>query len=161
MTGTPEPPTLAHLTLLLAQVDARLADQRSEWDGLDRKGTTVLAATGVLLGLVVNNAAAFRAYPAPAPDVYLASAAVLVLGLAAGVVNLVPRRFRAAPEPPHLLDYAGQGSEHTVGTLLTTKAKAFKINADQVVWKVRAVRAQLALLVIAGGLLAWLLWIGR
>lgn len=47
--------------LLLGQIEGRLRVQFDELDGLDRKATTVLAATGVTLGLVVNNTTHFAA----------------------------------------------------------------------------------------------------
>jgi hypothetical protein len=158
----PAPPVpLEHLTMMLAQLDARLGYQREEWDGLDRKGTNILATTGVVLGLVVNNAKAFQAYPDPAPIVYAAALAVLAAGLAAGVATLWPRDFKVVPEPKGLLGYADKDSAFTVGTLITTKADAFTHNRGPLLWKTRTVRAQMLLLAIAAGLMFVILWYWR
>lgn len=153
---------MEHLQLLHDQIEGRLAVQHDEWDGLERKGTTVLAATGVVLGLVVNNAAAFKAYPAPAPTLFLAALAVLALGIAAGVVTLWPREFRVAPEPGPLLEsYAAKASDYTLARVAKTKAEAFALNQSSVRPKLRAIRAQLLLLAAAGGMLFVVLLIGR
>lgn len=154
-------PTLAHLTLLLDQLDASLAYQRDEWDGLDRKGTTVLATTGVVLGLLVSNAAMFQGYPEPAPGLYLAAVAVLVAGLGAAILTFWPRGFIVVPEPAGLVGYVGQTSEFTVHTLLLTKAEAYRRNRGPLPLKLWALRAQLGLLALAGLMLVAMLWIGR
>lgn len=157
----PLPPE-EHLQLLHDQIEGRLGLQHDEWDGLERKATTVLAATGVLLGLAVNNAKAFEAYPAPAPGLYVAALAALALGIGAGVVTLWPREFNVAPEPgPLLTAYTAQASDYTLARVLRTKADAFSANEATKRPKVRAIRAQLLLLAAAGGFLFAVLWIGR
>ena len=163
MTSSPPAPlpSLDHLELLHGQIEGRIELQRTEWDGLERKGTTVLAATGVVLGLVVNNAETFRAFPAPAPTIFLAALGTLALGLLAGVVSLWPREFKVAPEPTQLLDkYAAESTEYTLGRVLTTKAGAFSENQDRVRPKLWAIRVQLLILAAAGCLLFLVLWIG-
>ena len=160
-TGPASRAQLEHLTMMLAQLDARLGYQREEWDGLDRKGTSILATTGVVLGLVVNNAKTFQAYPDPAPTVFALAMAVLALGLAAGVATLWPRDFKVVPEPKGLLGYADKASDFTVGTLITTKAEAFTRNRGPLRWKTWTVRAQMLLLAIEAGLMFAILWYWR
>ena len=76
--------------LLLEQVEGRLRVQFDELDGLDRKATTILAATGVTLGLVVNNTDDFAKAKDPVPFLFYAALVVLAAGLIAGVSE-VPR----------------------------------------------------------------------
>lgn len=152
---------LEHRKLLLAQLDAELASQLGAWDQIERKGTTMLGATGVLLGLVVSNSKTFEAYPDPAPALYLIALFVLVAGLVAGVVMIWPRDFQELSGPDALLKYDDDTTEHTVGVLLTTKAEAYKANINPMWWKVRAAMAQMVLLAVAGVLLFLVLVIGR
>lgn len=155
-------PDLPHLQLLHDQIEGRAAVQHDEWDGLERKGTTVLAATGVVLALVVNNAKAFDAYPPPAPTLFIVTLALLALGVGAGVITLWPREFKVAPEPGQLLaGYTAQPSDYTLARVLKTKADAFDVNVTRVRPKLWAIRAQLLLLAAAGGLLFVVLLIGR
>jgi hypothetical protein len=140
-------PDLEHLRLLLDQVDQRIADQRDEWDGLERKATAVLATTGVLLGLVVNHAEAFVATRSPGPTLFVVALTALVGGLIAGVMTLWPRRFTAVPEPGPFLDrHSGAATDFTMGTLVSTKADAFKANLPTLRRKLWLVRTQMGLL---------------
>lgn len=159
---TPPLPPLEHLQLLHDQIEGRIALQHAEWDGLERKGTTVLAATGVVLALVVNNAKALEAYPAPAPSLFIVTLALLAAGIGAGVIALWPREFNVAPEPSPLLSgYTAHASDFTLATLIKTKAQAYDDNRSRKRPKLWAIRAQLLLLAAAGGLLFVVLWIGR
>jgi hypothetical protein len=155
-------PSPEHLRLLHDQIEARNGLQHDEWDGLERKGTTVLAATGVMLALVVNNAKSFEAYPAPAPTLFIGTLALLALGIGAGVVTLWPRDFKVAPEPAPLLEgYTAEATDYTLARVLRSKAAAFEVNESSKRPKLWAIRAQLLLLAAAGGLLFLVLWIGR
>jgi hypothetical protein len=142
-------PDLDHLKLLDAAVEGRLAAQHDEWDGIERKGTTILGATGVLLGLVVNNGGNLGAYPGPAPLLFGLAVLALSAGVLAGVVTIWPRDFAIVPEPADLLDvYAAKATDFTIGTLLRTKQKAFEKNRRGLQPKVLAIRAQLILLAV-------------
>lgn len=152
---------LDHLNTILAQIDTRLEGQVEEWDGLDRKGTAIMATTGVVLGLVVNNAKAFQGYPEPAPTVFNGALAILAAGLAAGVATLWPRGFKAVPDPDGLVRYADEETEALVGTLISTKAEAFKRNGSVMNWKARTVRVQMVLLSAAAILLFLIVWYWR
>jgi hypothetical protein len=148
-------PELDHLRLLLEQVDQRVRYQRDEWDGLDRKATTVLATTGVLLGLVVNNATYLSGTPPPGPFVFFLALGALVVALVAGVVALWPREFRVVPEPKPFVDaYAGEPTDKTLGTLVSTKAMYFAENRGPMTTKLRLLRGQVVLVTLAGLLLA-------
>lgn len=160
--NAPPLPSQEHLELLHEQIEARNGLQHAEWDGLERKATTVLAVTGVLLGLAVNNVKAFEAYPEPAPRLFLAALAALALGLLAGVAALWPRRFKVAPEPGPLLEgYVAEASDYTLARVLRTKADAFAENEGRVRPKLWAARVQLLCLAAAGGLLFIVLSIGK
>jgi hypothetical protein len=151
-----QPPdrTLEQRRLLLEQVEGRLEVQLDELDGLDRKATTVLAATGVTLGLVINNASDFASSRYPMPHVFYGSLVVLAAGLVAGVVALWPRDVQVVPDPGPLLEQHGTGSpEATVGELVSTKALAFAGNHAIVRRKGDRVRAQMVLLALGGSLL--------
>lgn len=122
----------------------------------------MLAATGVLLGLAVNNASAFETYPAPAPALFLVALAALALGVGAGVITLWPREFKVAPEPgPLLKGYTAAATDYTLAQVLQNKAGAIAINEGKRRPKVLAIRFQLVLVAAAGGLLFAVLWIGR
>lgn len=140
--------------LLLEQVDARLEVQSDEMDGLDRKATTVLAATGVVLGLVVNNAGDFAASECPVPYLFYGALVILAAGLVAGVTALWPRQFTVVPEPgPLLATHATSTPEEIMGELLTTKAEAFARNKPVILTKADRIRVQMVLLALGGGLL--------
>jgi len=151
MVGVSGPlPDLDHLRLLLEQVDERVKYQRDEWDGLDRKATTILATTGVVLGLVVSNAASFVATPPPGQVLFVVALFVLVAALAVAVVALWPREFQVVPEPRPFLDgYASEPTGYTIGRLVQTKAGAFEKNVDAVRWKLYCVRTQMCLVTVA------------
>ena len=90
--STPSPGP-EQLRLLNDLVQSRLQLQTDELDSLDRKATTVLAGTGVLLGLVVNNVATFATSVSPVPPwLFYASLVCLAPGLLAGLWTLWPRR---------------------------------------------------------------------
>lgn len=140
--------------LLLEQVDGRLKVQSDEMDGLDRKATTVLAATGVVVGLIVNNTDHFATSPDLVSWVFYGALVVLAAGLVAGVRALWPRDFIVVPEPGPLLDaHATKAPEETMGELLTTKAEAFRLNVPVTKTKSNRIRVQMVLLALGGGLL--------
>lgn len=150
----PRDRTLEQRQLLLEQVDGRIAVQFDELDSLDRKATTVLAATGVVLGLVINNAGAFARSPSPVPWVFYGALVVLAVGLFAGVVALWPRDIRIVPEPRPFLDQHGTSlPEQILGELISTKALAFQMNVAVARTKGDRVRIQMVLLAVGGGLL--------
>jgi hypothetical protein len=152
--AAPSDRTLEQRRLLLEQVEGRIGVQFDELDGLDRKATTVLGATGVLLGLVINNAGHFASSPLPVPLAYYAALLVLAAGLIAGVVTFWPRPIFAVPELRAFLDQHGtRFPEDTLGELISTKAKAFDDNKPVVKTKGTRLRVQLVLLALGGGLL--------
>jgi hypothetical protein len=160
----PQPPLpdRDQLKLLLEQVEGRLGTQREEWDGLDRKATTILGATGVLFGLVVNNADPLATTPQPGPRLFLASLVVLIGGVVVGILCLAPRRIANVPEPtPLVRGYASATTDLTLGTLTTTKAQVFDFNRSVLESKLRFLVVQMALLVIGGALLTAALVIGE
>jgi hypothetical protein len=124
--SAPQPPLpdRDQLMLLLEQVEGRLGSQREEWEGLDRKATTILGATGVVFGLVVNSAEPVTPASDVGPRVLLSALIVLVGGVVIGIMSLAPRRIANVPEPtPLITDYAGVSTDLTLGTLITTKAQ--------------------------------------
>jgi len=161
-TSPPPLPERDQLVLLLAQVEARIGDQRDEWEGMDRKSTTILGATGVLFGLVVNNADKLVASPDPAPRFLLSALVVLVGGIVVGMLTLAPRRIANVPEPVPLLEhYAGAEHDRTLGVLVATKAQTFGLNRPVLASKLRFLVVQMALLAIGAGFLVVALLIGE
>lgn len=154
-------PTVEHLTLLEREMAAALTRQREAWDGLDRKGTTIMATTGVLLGLVVNNAETFQAYRDPSPTAFGVALAMLVLGIGAGLATLWPRAFTVVPEPKVLLSYAGKASDFTLGTLVATEEAAYESNRGAMRFKLWAVRIQTVLLALGAMVLFLILAMWR
>jgi hypothetical protein len=153
-----KPTHLDHLTIMQNQLDSRLALQAEEWDGLDRKGTTIMGTTGVVLGLVVNNGKALQTLPDPAQLLFVGALAALVGGLVAGVFTLWPRGMTTVPDPERLKAYVDKDTEYLVGTLISTKVDAYEANGDPMKWKLWAVRAQMLLLTFAAMLLFLMLW---
>jgi uncharacterized membrane protein len=155
MTDPPAPDrTLEQRRLLLEQTEARLTLQSDAIDGLDRKATAVLASTGVLLGLVINNTGHFAASSWPVPSVFYAALIVLAVGLIAGVHALWLIPFWAVPEPgPLLAQHSNRTPEETIGELVTTKAEAFRLNTVKGQIKVDRLRRQMFLFMSGGGLL--------
>jgi hypothetical protein len=146
--------TLEQRRLLLEQVEGRLEVQLDELDGLDRKATTVLAATGVLLGLVINNAGDFATSPWPVPGVFYGALGVLAVALFAGVRTLWPIKVCAVPEPRPFLDqHASKQPVETIGELANTKADAFRKNVEFARIKGKQLRLQMSLLAVGGLLL--------
>ena len=151
---SPPDPTLDQRQLLLEQVDGRLNIQFDELDGLDRKATTILAATGVLLGLVINNADNFATAPRFVSWVFYSALAVLAGGLAAGVLALWPREVQVVPDPKSFLEQHGESMPVDIlGELISTKTLAFDINFKVARKKGVRVRIQMLLLASGGGLL--------
>jgi hypothetical protein len=152
---TPPPDrTLEQRQLLLEQVERRLEIQFDELDGLDRKATTVLAATGVTLGLVINNVRDFASSPCPVPWVFYGALVVLAVGLIAGVAAMWPRNVEVVPDPEPFLEQHGTNlPEATVGELVSTKALAFAANHKIARRKGDQVRNQMVLLALGGSLL--------
>jgi hypothetical protein len=154
-------PTIEQLTLLEREMAAALVRQREAWDGLDRKGTTLMATTGVLLGLLANQAETIQAYRDPAPAAFKVALAMLVLGIVAGLFTLWPRQFTVVPDPKGLLSYAGKAADYTLGTLASTEAAAYERNRGGMQFKLWMVRLQTALLVLAAIALILILAVWR
>ena len=155
MTEIPPPDlTLDQRRLLLEQVEGRLGFEFDAIDGIDRKATGLLAATLVVLGLVLSNVGDFAGSSNAVSLVFYGALVVLAVGLFAGVYSLWPRSFWAVPEPGPLLEqHATKTPEWTLGELLSTKAEAFRLNAQISKSKTGRLRAQMFLLAAGGGLL--------
>lgn len=148
--------------LLLEQVEGRLRVQFDELDGLDRKATTILAATGVTLGLVVNNTDDFAKAKDPVPFLFYAALVVLAAGLIAGVRALWPRDIEVVPDPGPFLEQHGTSLPMAVlGELVSTKALAFANNHGIARTKGNRVRVQMVLLAVGGLLLVGAYVLGR
>jgi hypothetical protein len=140
--------------LLLEQVEGRLDIQFDELDGLDRKATTILAATGVTLGLVVNNTSDFAMANDPVPLLFYGALVVLAIGLIAGVTALWPRDVEVVPDPGPFLEQHGRNLPLAIlGELTSTKALAFANNHGVSRTKGNRVRAQMLLLAAGGSML--------
>lgn len=150
----PQDRTLEQRRLLLDQVESRLQVQFDELDGLDRKATTVLAATGVTLGLVINNAGSFASSPGAVPWAFYGALVVLAAGLIAGIAALWPRKVQVVPDPgPFLEQHQTSMPELILGELISTKALAFAENHPIARTKGDRVRVQMLLLAVGGSLL--------
>lgn len=156
MTGqaTP-PPDPEQVRLLNDLVESRLQLQTDELDSLDRKATTVLAGTGVLLGLVVNNVDAFaKSTSAGPPILFYGSLILLAAGLVAGLWTLWPRRIQVVPQPAALVDqYYARHPDDTLPEILSTRRKGWADNKPVVERKSRRLKLQIILLATGGVLL--------
>ena len=147
--STAPQPTAEQLDLLDSEIGRRLDYQMTELDGLDAKATTVLAATGVVFGLVGTGLQAFDTSSLPARATFYLALVLLVAGLAAGVRNLWPQRPMFVPEPgPFLSQYWAKSASETRAVLARTRAEAFRINVPFVEDKARWLRRQMIVLVI-------------
>jgi hypothetical protein len=145
-------PPREQLVLLNEELSGRAALQSDEIEGIDRKASTMLAGTGVVLGLVVNNVGQFQGEIPEARYLFFGSLAVLAVGLVAGVFALWPRRVRVVPEPRGLVEgYYAQDHDHTLANLVSIRLRALEENKNFSRHKVLSLRAQM-LLLAAGGI---------
>jgi hypothetical protein len=150
MVGVSNPPR-EQLGLLNEELQGRATLQSSELEGLDRKASTMLAGTGVVLGLVVNNVDRFQAVAAAPRLVFFASLAVLAVGVVAGVIALWPRRVKVVPSPRGLVQgYYARDHDDTLANLVSIRLRALEENKNVSTGKVWALRAQMSLFAIGG-----------
>jgi hypothetical protein len=148
-------PPQDHLDLLNGELKRRTEIQLEELEGIDRKASTVLAGTGVLLGLVVNNFKEFPKEDACPATLFFGALLVLVLGLSAGVAALWPRRAKVVPAPRQLVEaYYAKTKQETAAVLISTRLKAFEENKNLSRAKGLFLRAQMLFLMIGGAALA-------
>jgi hypothetical protein len=142
------------LRFLLAQIEGRSSAQADAFDALDRKATTILAASGVLLGLAITSRAALANPSAVVSTAYDVALVMLVLGLIEGVSVLWTQGFTFVPEPrPFLDDAYGKTLDETLPTLLANKRDAFERNAQLNHHKDARLRLQMAVLIVGGTVL--------
>lgn len=155
MTDSAALPDPEQVRLLNDLVQARLELQRDELDSLDRKATTVLAGTGVLLGLVVNNVDAFAHATSQAAPIFLYSSMVsLALGLVAGLWTLWPRHIQVIPHPTNLVEqYYARHPADTLPEILSTRRTGWEKNKPVVERKSWRLKIQIGLLAAGGVLL--------
>ncbi|HVL40496.1 MAG TPA: hypothetical protein VM328_13985 [Fimbriimonadaceae bacterium] len=146
MTAYPE---LDQLELLHSEVRKRETEQGEEWDGLDRKATTVWSATGVAFGLVVTSAAGFSGTPGLTFAVFSMSLLVLVMGLLAGIWTLYSRQRVVVPKPETFVTrYFDRSRSETLAVLISTRVAAFGMNAGVSKAKEWRLRVQMSLFAI-------------
>jgi hypothetical protein len=144
-------PPHEQLDLLAKELDSRVKSESAEYEGLDRKATATLAATGVVFGLVINNADQFAASLSGPRNLYNASLVLLVLGLVAGVRSMWPRRAAIVPKPRNLIaDYYKRQRDDTLAALIATRVEAFGLNANIADGKLKWLRFQMGLLCCGG-----------
>lgn len=149
--GSPVNPPREQLTLLNEELKRRAELQSEEMEGLDRKGSTMLAGTGVVLGLVINNVDAFTTTLPGVRFLFLGALVVLTLALLAGVIVLWPRKAKVVPAPRRLVEgYYAQDHDDTLARLLSTRLAAAELNKNLTVGKVRALMWQMVLMAIGG-----------
>jgi hypothetical protein len=149
------PPT-EQLDLLSSEIEGRLEAQAKEVEGLDRKSATALAATGVTLGLVINNADQFVSVLSGPRNVFYISLVLLASALICGVGCIWPREAKVVPAPRRLIEgYYAKSRDHTLAVLVSTRLRAFELNKNISKNKNAWLRWQLFLLGIGGaGLVA-------
>jgi len=150
MTGAPNPPR-EQLVLLNEQLQGRGELQSGELEGLDRKASTMLAGTGVVLGLVVNNVDKFQAVAAAPRCVFFGSLFLLAVGIVAGVVALWPRRIKVVPSARGLVEgYYARSHDDTLANLVSVRLRALEENKNLSKVKIWALRAQMSLFAAGG-----------
>jgi hypothetical protein len=124
------PPT-EQLELLSSQIDGRLEAQADEAEGLDRKSATALAATGVTLGLVINNVDQFGLALSGPRNVFYISLVILAVALICGVGCIWPRQAKVVPAPRRLIEgYYAKSRDDTLAVLVSTRLRAFELNKN-------------------------------
>lgn len=154
MTKKSKYPPPDQLALLREEIGARVRSQADELEGLDRKGTTTLAANGVVLGLILNNVEDFRGVLGWSPVFFNVALGVLAVGLVVGVAQLWPRGFRVVPKPRQFLDrYYAKDAAYTTAKLLSTNLLAFEKNEGLSKQKGWLLKGQMFTLAAGGTLL--------
>lgn len=153
-----EPPvsdvTTTQRRLLLEQVEGSLKVQSDAHDALDRKVATVVAATGFLLGLVINNTSDFAAARDGVTFAFYLALIALAVALVIGLAALWPRPFGLVPEPePFLEKHATKLLPEIVGVLISTKARVYGDNKEVARSKYKLLRWQTFLLAVGGVML--------
>lgn len=97
-------PPPEQLELLAAELEGRAEAQSAEVEGLDRKASTALAATGVVLGLVLNSVSQFRDAAWQPRSLFLGALVALAAGLVSGVGAIWPRRVKIVSAPRRLIE---------------------------------------------------------
>lgn len=146
-------PWRERLVLLNEELRGRAALQWEELDGIDRKASTILAGTGVVLALVINNARPLQETHASSVLFFIAVIG-LAAALASGVFVLWPRRLDTVPAAQRLVDeYHSQSYDETLRALVATRARATETNRQTVEAKVRALKVQVAFFGVAAACL--------
>jgi hypothetical protein len=123
-------------------------------EALDRKASTMLAGTGVVLALIVNNIDQFRSAACGPRYLYYGALMSLTAALVAGVFALWPRKAKVVPSPRGLVEgYYAREHDDTLASLVATRLRAAEVNKNLAKWKVRALEAQMVLLAVGGGAL--------
>lgn len=142
------------LTLVREELAGLAELQSGEVEGLDRKGTTILAANGVVLGLVLSNVEDFHDVAGWAPVFFNVALVGLAVGLLLGVWQLWPRKFKVVPEPkPFVKGYYAKPWNETMANLISAHLKAFGINKALSAQKSRLLKGQMVMLAGGGVLL--------
>lgn len=109
-------PHIDQLELLHGLLAEREAGQADELEGLDPKATTVWAANGVVLGLVLNSYNLFESSSALVYSVSVGSLVGLGSGLIAGIATLWPVSRNIVPRPGRLIQgYYAKDKTETLG----------------------------------------------
>jgi hypothetical protein len=147
----PDYPPREQLVLLNEELHGRAGLQSDELEGLDRKASTMLAGTGVVLAVVINNVNQFQLTGCEARDLFYGSLVSLSAALFAGVVALWPRQIRVIPSPRGLVErYYAKGYDETLANLVSSRLKAAELNKNISVGKVRALKFQMVLVALGG-----------
>jgi hypothetical protein len=156
MSGSNLYPPREQLTLLNQELVSRSRVQLDELDGLDRKASTFVAATGVVLGLVGNNANSFASSADLVRYAFLAAVLLFAFSLICGLFEFWPRRLLTVPDGQGLVDkYYALLPEPTLASLVSTRADALRNNDTACIEKFHWLRRQMLCFAIGSGLLVF------
>ncbi len=145
-------PSREQLILLNEELRRRADLQWEEMDGLERKAAAILAGTGVVLALAVNNAEGVQGSLEPR-CLFVVALISLMVALAGGVAVLWPRPIATVPSPQRLLEYRSREHDETLDTFVLTRAHAVEGNDQKVAAKAHALRVQMVFFGIAAACL--------
>jgi hypothetical protein len=127
-----------------------LDEQLRRIEALDSKSGILLAAVGVVIGLLLSAGSAVARFP----QVVAISATIsLILSLLLGLIAFANRRYEFAPKPEAVIRLMAAGSDWIQWRLLGNLTAALATNRRKLAWKARFLTSALVALIVAVGTL--------
>ena len=128
---------------------ASLDEQLRRIDALDTKAGVLIAADGILAGLVLGSPTFVGRASRPVAVGWMAT---LILSLLFGLAAIATRRYEFAPTAEAVIRFIRHDEDWLKWRFLGNLARALEVNGRKLAWKTRALSAALASLIAAVGL---------